>query len=110
MKLADSHSTCGAPALEQAAIEALLPQIPDWRVAGGSLEREYAFPNYRATIAFVNAVASMAEGQHHHPELRVAYGRCGVSWTIHSAGNAITENDLICAARCDALYRAGASA
>ncbi|OON63720.1 4a-hydroxytetrahydrobiopterin dehydratase [Massilia sp. KIM] len=110
MKLADSHCVCNAQALEPAAIEALLPQVPDWRVAGGSLEREYAFPNFRATIAFVNAVATMADGQHHHPELRVGYGRCGVSWTTHSAGNAITKNDLICAARCDALYRAGASA
>ncbi|HAB63567.1 MAG TPA: phenoxazinone synthase, partial [Pseudomonas sp.] len=29
---------------------------------------------------------------------------CRVSWTTHSAGGALTENDFICAAKVNALY------
>lgn len=82
---------------------AQLAELPGWRAEGVSIEREYRFPDYRSTIGFVDAVAAIAEAQDHHPELAVAYGRCLVRWSTHSA-NAVTMNDFACAALTDAAF------
>ncbi|HBZ08140.1 MULTISPECIES: 4a-hydroxytetrahydrobiopterin dehydratase [Massilia] len=104
MKLADQHCTHGAPALDDAALAAQLAALPGWRRNDHRLEREYAFKDYHETIAFVNALASMIHREDHHPELRVRYRHCLVAWTTHSAGNAVSMNDFICAAKADAIY------
>jgi 4a-hydroxytetrahydrobiopterin dehydratase len=109
MTLLDQHCIHGAAALDPAAIQARLLAVPEWQAIDGSIARDYTFGSYRATIAFVNAVAVMAEDQNHHPEMTVGYRRCTVAYTTHSAGNALSDNDFICAARADALYlQAGA--
>lgn len=104
MRLVDQHCVHGAPALDEAALAAKLAALPDWRLNGNRLEREYAFKDYHETIAFVNALASMIHTEDHHPELRVRYRHCLVGWTTHSAGNAVSMNDFICAAKADAIY------
>ncbi len=104
MRLADQHCVHGAPALDEAELAAQLAALPDWRLNGNRLEREYAFKDYHETIAFVNALASMIHDEDHHPELRVRYRHCLVGWTTHSAGNAVSMNDFICAAKADAIY------
>ena len=108
--LLDRHCTHGAAALDAAAIQALAAQVPDWSVSGDRLERSFVFRDYHETIAFVNALAWMVHREDHHPDLQVSYQRCTASWTTHSAGNRLSENDFICAARADALYaqRSGA--
>lgn len=104
MKLADRHCVHGAPALDEAALAAQLAALPDWELNGNRIEREYAFHDYHETIAFVDALAVMIHQQDHHPELRVRYRHCLVAWTTHSAGNAVSMNDFICAAKADAIY------
>ncbi|HAV36593.1 MAG TPA: 4a-hydroxytetrahydrobiopterin dehydratase [Massilia sp.] len=104
MKLADQHCAHGAPALDEAELALQLAALPDWRLNGNRLEREYAFKDYHETIAFVNLLAAMIHTEDHHPELRVRYRHCLVGWTTHSAGNAVSMNDFICAAKADAIY------
>ncbi|RZA35562.1 MAG: 4a-hydroxytetrahydrobiopterin dehydratase [Lysobacteraceae bacterium] len=104
MTLLDQHCVHGAPALDPASIQARLADVPDWRATGGTIAREFRFASYRATIDFVNAVAAMAEADNHHPDMLVAWRRCTVSYTTHSAGNALSQNDFICAAKADAIY------
>jgi 4a-hydroxytetrahydrobiopterin dehydratase len=110
MNLAGKHCIHGAPALDAAAIAALLPQVPGWQAENNKLVRSFEFSDYHHTIEFVNALAWMINGQDHHPELTVRYRHCIVSYSTHTAGNAISENDFICAARANAIYdqRAGA--
>jgi len=110
MNLADKHCIHGAPALDPAALAALLPRAPGWETENGRLRRSFEFRDYHETIEFVNALAWMVHAQDHHPELTVRYRHCIVSWTTHSAGNAVSENDFICAAKANAIYdqRAGA--
>lgn len=103
MKLADRQCLNNAPALAPAALGALQADVPGWRAADGALGREFRFSAYRDTIAFVNAVAAIAEQQHHHPEMTVGHATCRVTWTTHSAGGVLTENDFICAAKVSAL-------
>jgi 4a-hydroxytetrahydrobiopterin dehydratase len=95
----------GTPPLDAAAVEKLLPQLDkDWRAdAGqGTLVREVRFKNYYQTIAFVNALAWIANQEDHHPDLEVSYNRCTVHFSTHSIGG-LSLNDFICAARLDAL-------
>ena len=64
--------------------------------------RHFKFPDYYHTIAFVNALAWMANRQDHHPDLSVHYGHVVVDWSTHDAGG-VTLNDCICAAKTDQL-------
>jgi 4a-hydroxytetrahydrobiopterin dehydratase len=108
--LSTRHCSHGATALDDAGLKALLSAVPGWRIDGASLVREFSFRDYHETIAFVNALAWMVHREDHHPDLQVGYRTCTASWTTHSAGNRLSENDFICAARADAIYagRAGA--
>ena len=110
MSLVDRHCTHGAAALDDATMQSLLTEVPDWRISGARLEREFVFRDFHETMEFVNALAFMIHREDHHPDLTVGYRRCTASWTTHSAGNRLTDNDFICAAKADALYagRAGA--
>lgn len=104
MTLAGQHCVHGAPALDEAELTPLLAQVPAWRLQDQHLVRCYEFKDYHETIAFVNALAWMIHAQDHHPELSVRYRHCSVAYTTHSAGHAVSLNDLICAAKADAIY------
>lgn len=86
-----------------ADVEACLSDLPAWRIEGGAIARSFGFADYYETIAFVNALAFMVHREDHHPDLEVSYNRCTVRFATHSAGG-ITENDLICAAKTDAIF------
>jgi 4a-hydroxytetrahydrobiopterin dehydratase len=92
----------GAKKLEDAKVKELLKAVPDWRRSGDSISRSFKFKNYYETMAFVNAVAWIAHGEDHHPDLTVGYNSCTATYSTHSAGG-LTENDFICAAKVDAL-------
>ncbi|MCW8829319.1 MAG: 4a-hydroxytetrahydrobiopterin dehydratase [Gammaproteobacteria bacterium] len=106
-----SHQHCitpaeGLQALDTKQAETLLSQVDDWEldVDSGSLQREFSFDNFYQTIAFVNALAWIANREDHHPDLEVGYKRCLVRYTTHAVGG-LSQNDFICAARIDALHR-----
>ncbi|MEJ7808562.1 MAG: 4a-hydroxytetrahydrobiopterin dehydratase [Telluria sp.] len=104
MTLLSKHCVPNAPALHTGTIDALLTQLSGWAVIDGTLQSSFSFRNYYETMAFVNAIAWVSHQQDHHPELRVSYKLCGVSYTTHSADGELSENDFICAAKISALY------
>ena len=104
MSLIQQHCTHGAPALDAGALASLMLELPQWQLDGKRILRSYEFKDYHETIAFVNALAWIIHAQDHHPELTVRYRHCIVAYTTHSAGNTVSLNDLICAAKADALY------
>ncbi len=87
----------------------LSEQLDQWQfdAEAGAVMRKFKFKNYYHTMAFVNAVAWIANKQAHHPDLEVSYGHCVVRYTTHDAGNSLCMNDLICAAHIDALETNG---
>jgi len=91
-----------APLLAGDELRAGLACLPGWTHAGNRIEKTFRFVDYHRTIAFVNAVASVAHGADHHPDLAVHCDRCVVAWSTHSAGG-VTLNDCICAAKVEAL-------
>jgi len=90
--------------LPQARVRELLPEIPGWELVedGHALSKTFKFEDYYRTIAFVNALAFIANREDHHPDLSVHYDRCVVRYSTHDVGG-LSENDFICAAKADAL-------
>jgi 4a-hydroxytetrahydrobiopterin dehydratase len=83
--------------------QAQLAVLDGWHESQGAIERQYALKDFRANIAFVNALAWMFESEDHHPEMRLTYRDCTVRLNTHSV-NGISLNDFICAAKADALF------
>lgn len=100
--LAAMQCAPGRPRLADDDLREKLSALPGWTRAGDRIEKTFRFPDYHATIAFVNAVAAIAHREDHHPDLAVHYDRCIVAWSTHSAGG-VTLNDCICAAKVDGL-------
>ena len=100
--LAAQHCRPLAPQLAGAELRDRLACLPGWTDAGNRIEKTFRFADYYRTIAFVNAVASVAHAEDHHPDLAVHYDRCVVAWSTHSAGG-VTLNDCICAAKVEAF-------
>ena len=73
-----------------------------WTVVDGALERSFAFGDFAAALAFVNAVGAAAEAAKHHPDIAFGWGKATVRWTTHSAGG-ITSLDAVLALRTDGL-------
>ena len=73
-----------------------------WHVAQGALIKRFVWPDFNATMAFVNATAAYANQADHHPTLVVAYGSCEVHWATHDPAG-ITELDVASAAAVEAL-------
>ena len=94
----------GMPALSQAQADKLMQQIEGWQQLDQRINKTYHFKGYYQTIAFVNAIAWMAQREDHHPELTVNYNKCHVEYTTHAMGG-LSENDFICAAKVDALLK-----
>lgn len=87
---------------------ALSGELSDWQHDQDKHEirRDFRFKNYYHTMAFVNAVAWIANKEAHHPDLEVGYGHCLVRFTTHDI-KGLGINDLICAAKVDALLDTG---
>jgi 4a-hydroxytetrahydrobiopterin dehydratase len=81
----------------------MLAQLKGWQLQDGKLAKVYPFANYHHTMAFVNALAWISHREDHHPDLEVGYNKCRVTYWTHAVGG-LSENDFICAAKCDALF------
>jgi len=97
-------ATCkpGTPAASEAQVRAVLRELPGWELADKEIGKTYKFENYYETLAFVNATAWISHHEDHQPDLEVGYNKCKVRYSTHSIGG-ISENDLICAAKVEAL-------
>jgi 4a-hydroxytetrahydrobiopterin dehydratase len=85
-----------------AQIKRLHRKIPDWKIESAALSRQFDFENFYETVAFVNAIAWIANQADHHPDLAVSYNKCVVSFSTHSVGG-LSEKDFECAQQVDGL-------
>jgi 4a-hydroxytetrahydrobiopterin dehydratase len=93
----------GVPAYSSQQARELLQQLKGWLLEDGKLVKVYPFSNYHHTMAFVNALAWISHREDHHPDLAVGNNQCRVTYWTHAVGG-LSENDFICAAKCDALF------
>ena len=94
----------GIPPLSQDEINKLLKQLDGWVQYDRLIGKTFKFKNYYQTMAFVNAVAWLSHREDHHPDLNVGYDKCHVEYSTHAV-NGLSENDFICAAKVDALFK-----
>lgn len=96
------HCRPAATRLTPADLAAQLQALDGWSICNGAIEKQFSFADFHATIGFVNALAWIANREDHHPDLRVSYNLCVVTWSTHDAGG-VTQNDIICAAKTEQL-------
>ena len=75
-----------------------LKDLPGWTSDGSATAKTFKFADYFHTMAFVNAVASIAHREDHHPDLEVHYDHCVVRYSTHDVGG-LSLNDFVCAAK-----------
>lgn len=91
----------GIPPLTAEEIRPLQAQVKEWAVVNNHhLEREFAFPDFKTVLEFVNKAGAIAEEQGHHPDIYLAWGKARITiWTHKIDG--LTESDFILAAKID---------
>ena len=102
--LVSQHCSGNHELLATEDITSYLQQLDGWTVSadGTSIHKDFSFANFDKTIAFVNALAWIANQENHHPDLEVGYKHCKVHYSTHASGG-LSLYDFICAAKIDAL-------
>jgi|ERR671914_2279912 4a-hydroxytetrahydrobiopterin dehydratase len=86
--------------LDDAELRSLLRDLDGWIHLGDAIHKDFAFPGFRAAIAFVNRIAELATAAGHHPDLEIHYNRVVVSLSTHDEGG-VTQRDISLAADID---------
>lgn len=88
--------------LSDREIHSRLVSVPDWQIESGELVRTFLFKDFRASLAFVNRVADLAENAGHHPDIDIRYNKVRLALVTHDEGG-ISEKDFSLAAGADKL-------
>jgi len=74
--------------LTHAQATQLAAELHGWQLTAdaSAIARRFAFPDFEATMTFVNRLAYLANADDHHPDLKLGYGYCEVLFTTHDAG------------------------
>jgi len=94
----------GTPPLDDERAKLLQGGLdPAWERDGTTrLRRTLRFDDFKDAFGFATRIALVAEGEGHHPDMEIGWGKVVVSLTTHSSGG-LTENDFIMAAKVDHL-------
>jgi 4a-hydroxytetrahydrobiopterin dehydratase len=87
--------------LSSAEITAKMLCIPHWSRSGDLIERTFPFPDFIASMRFVNLMAIEAERTQHHPDILVKYNKVTLGYSTHDAGG-LTFKDFDGAIAADA--------
>jgi 4a-hydroxytetrahydrobiopterin dehydratase len=97
----------GVLPLEKSSCDALLKNLAaGWVLSKnyGALNKIFKFKGFNKTMGFVNAIAWIANQENHHPDLKIGYDYCDVTYTTHAI-DGLSENDFICASKIDQLLK-----
>ncbi len=107
MAMSLAEQTCvpcqgGVKPMSQDQAEAMLAQVPEWRLSEDAkkIHRRFKRKDFMDAVAFVNRVAEVAEAQDHHPDIVLGYGYAEVWISTHKI-DGLHENDFILAAKID---------
>ena len=79
--------------LAEEVIEERMGQLPEWTLSGDSIQRTLSFDDFKASIAFVNTLADMAEAANHHPDILIRWNKVTLTLSTHDAGG-LTSRDF----------------
>ncbi len=83
-------------------IEEALADINGWTAENDKLKKRFSFPDFAASLAFVNKVGEIAERRDHHPDIYFGWGYAEFFITTHDSGG-ITDFDVALAKEIDGL-------
>ena len=86
--------------LDDGEVRAFLEELEGWTHVGNAIHKDFTFPGFRGSIAFVNRVAEKANDAGHHPDFEIHYNRVLISLSTHDEGG-VTEKDVALAAAID---------
>lgn len=67
------------------------------------ITKKFKFQNFREAMNFVSKIAALAEGEGHHPDIRIfGYRNVEIELSTHAIGG-LSENDFILAAKIEQL-------
>lgn len=93
----------GSPSLPSEQVTRLLEAVPDWKLSGKGIEREYKLPSYLAGVRLFSRLAEIADREDHHPDALIKWRRVKLSLWTHTA-DGLSENDFILAAKCEVAF------
>jgi 4a-hydroxytetrahydrobiopterin dehydratase len=76
----------GTQKLTENELHIAVENLPDWRLAGGKLHREYRFSDFVHAFGFMAMAALEIEKLGHHPEWLNVYNKVVVDLTTHDCG------------------------
>jgi len=94
----------GTPAMPHKDISKYLKQVnKEWVVVKDQrIKRKFTFKDFKEAMKFVNAVASIANLEGHHPDIYIFYSVVEIELYTHAV-KGLSENDFIMAAKIDKL-------
>jgi 4a-hydroxytetrahydrobiopterin dehydratase len=88
--------------LSQGEVDEYLHELTGWSISNSKIVKTVSFESFAEAVEFVNAVASVAESEGHHPDIFIRYDTVTLELSTHSS-QGITLFDFILAANIDTL-------
>src|SRR5690554_163888 len=85
---------------EQMAV--YLNKLPQWKFENNTLTKVFKKVDFKHSIAFVNAIAELANKLNHHPDLNIQNDRVTVILTTHDKSG-VTGKDFLLAQQIETL-------
>ena len=79
--------------LSDLEIQRALGTLGGWSRRGDALTKTFQFEKFAEGIAFVDRIATLADGMNHHPDIDIRYTKVTITLSTHDAGG-ITQSDL----------------
>jgi 4a-hydroxytetrahydrobiopterin dehydratase len=77
-----------------------LATLPGWSRQGDEIRKQFGFEDFLGSIAFVNAVADLAQAANHHPDITINYNKVTLVLSTHDA-NGLSSLDISLASQAD---------
>ena len=95
----------GMPPMNRGQAETMAARVEGWMLADDALSigHDFKFKDFKEAMAFVNAVAELAEMEGHHPDIHVTgWNKVRLDLSTHAI-KGLSDNDFILAAKINRL-------
>jgi 4a-hydroxytetrahydrobiopterin dehydratase len=83
-------------------VQESLRSLPQWKLEGEEIVRQFKFADFLAAMVFVNQVAERAETAGHHPDIDIRYNQVKLALVSHDQGG-LTAQDINMAQTIDSI-------
>ncbi len=94
----------GAAPFNEVEIKEYISSLKEkWEVVKAKKIRlSFKFKDFKDAMRFVNAVAVLAEGEGHHPDIHIFYNKVIIELWTHTIGG-LSENDFVLASKVELI-------